>query len=264
MGLVTLFMLTILLPGCSSSSGPEFTVPVRLSAIVGPQGQVSNVTSATLTVFENENILATQDMTVLAGRVVAEVDVPPGQDLTFTVNAYSDQDVLLYSGSADTDVGLGEDITLEINLIPQVLMLKVDPLYSLITAQGPDNEFYFDIYVYNVQELFGASFRIEYSNSFVVLTNVEIGDFLGQEPITLIRNENDYTAVSITRTRGQNGISGSGHLARIYYYGQSTGTSQLEFNPNTVSLLNPDGNPVNNFSSLVLENGAVEVAVETP
>ena len=135
-------------------------------------------------------------------------------------------------------------------------MLKVNPLFQSV----PTGDLrFFDIYVYRVQNLFGASFRIEFNNTIIAPGDVQVGDFLGPDAVSTIRIDSNFVAVALTLTQGQPAVSGSGWLARIFFDPLEQGTSQLNFNPTTATLTDPTGTPVIGFGNLVLENGEVEV-----
>jgi hypothetical protein len=260
---VVLLSGILLVSGCSKSTEPDFVTQVSLSSVFEDDQLASDVSRVTLTVTLADVVVLTQDMAFSEGAVQEAVEVPPGQNILFTLNAYDSAGRLLYSGSATADVGLGSDIEVNIQMLPQVLMLKIDPLFQVADSRV-DSSYYFDVYVYNVQNLFGASFRIEYSPNVISPTNVEIGGFLGEQPVSLVRMGSGFVAIGITRVQGQLGVSGSGHLARIYFTPMADGATDLSFNLETVSLADPAGNPVNGFSGLVLEWGQIVVASPIP
>jgi len=258
----------LILGSCSSSTGPDFTLPVTVSAKIETSSQ-SNVDYATLEIsLEDDNILFEDTVELLNGRVETVVEIPPGQNINFELNAYTSADVLIYSGSIVSDVGLGEDIEVTIQMIPQVLMLKVDPLYLEFNSLATGEQF-IDIYVYNAADLFGASFRINYVNNVITPTRVEfnsanITNFLGSEVLAFSRIEDGYVAMSVVKLRGQNAVSGSGHLARVYFNLISEGNTSLEFDTETASLVDENENPIANSSALVLEDGELTVAIPIP
>jgi hypothetical protein len=261
--LAGLFIMT----GCSTSSGPQFTMPVQLSAHFNYSQLASSVSYVVLTVVSQDEILYTDTLSgVSNGTVESVVEISPGLNRYFGLNAYSSNDVLLYSGGQSTDIGLGESITLNIQMIPQVLMLKVDPMYRATTTLQ-DNLHYFDIYVYNVENLFGASFRINFSSNLIEPNAVEFGNtvfdnILGSDVLAFSRVETDYVAIGITRKRPAAGVSGSGQLARVYFDVLTDGGTTLDFDPLTASLLDPDGLPVPNSTTIILENG--EILISSP
>lgn len=257
----------LIICGCSSSTGPEFTLPVTISAKIETSSQ-SNVDYAVLVVVMEDNILLQDTLELNLGRVESVVEIPPGQNINFILNAYTSANVLIYGGSSIADVGLGEDIVVPIQMIPQVLMLKVDPLYLEFNSLAAGEQ-YIDIYVYNAIDLFGASFRINYLNNVITPTRVEFNsasmtNFLGNEVLSFARIENGYVAMSVVKLRGQNPVSGSGHLARIYFNLISEGNTSLAFDPETASLVDENEVPVANSTSLVLEDGELLIMLPIP
>jgi hypothetical protein len=269
-GLAVLALVAFGCGGCSNTSGPRYEMPVTLAAAFEGGQMVINVTSVTLTVSAEDMGTITRELTVSNGQVEAVVDVPPGMDRLFQLDAYNDT-LLIYSGSETTDVGLGEEITLIIHMIPQVLMLKVNPAYQDIMIS--QTEHYFDIFVHNPLNLFGASFRINFADAVINPINVvfsEQGDngfdnLLGPDFLSFYRIDSNYVAIAVTRFRGDAGVTASGgRLARIYFNPLSEGYSPLEFDPTTDSLTQPDGSPVVGSTSIILQNGEVVVGIPQP
>lgn len=253
--------------GCSSSNGPEFTLPVTVSAKIAVPDQ-SQVDYATLTVLLEDNVLYADTLELLLGRVETVIEIPPGRNIEFILNAYTADNVLIYSGSDVADVGLGEDIEVVIDMVPQVLMLKVDPLYLEYHTLSAGEQ-YFDIYVYNASDLFGASFRINYLTNVIAPTRVEfnsgnITNFLGSEVLAFSKISDGYIAMSVVKLRGQTPVSGSGPLARVYFNLLSEGSTGLQFDTETASLVDENENPIANTSTMVLEDGYLTVALPIP
>jgi len=257
----------LLISACSSTSGPEFTLPVSINAKIAASSQ-SKVDYVTLTVTLEDNILYEDTVELLLGQVESVIEIPPGRNIEFVLNAYSAEDVLIYSGSDVSDVGLGEDIVVTIEMVPQVLMLKVDPLYLEFHTLSTGEQ-YFDIYVYNAIDLFGASFRINYLSNIIAPTRVEfnsndVTNFLGTEVLAFSKLETGYIAMSVVKLRGQNPVSGNGILARVYFNLLSQGDTGLQFDTETVSLVDENENPIANTSSLILEDGYLAVTLPIP
>jgi len=242
-------------------------MPVELSAQFKYSALASHISYITLTVTAQDVIIYTDTLSgVSNGTVETVVEISPGMNRYFSLSAYTEGDVLIYSGGESTDIGLGESVTLDIRMEPQVLMLKVDPMYRATTTLQDDLH-YFDIYVYNAENLFGVSFRINFSSNVIDPTSVEFesstfNNILGSDVISYPHEETDYIAIGITRLRPASGVSGSGQLARIYYDVLTDGSTTLEFDTETVSLLGPDDLPVANSSMIILEGG--EILISSP
>lgn len=104
-----------------------------------------------------------------------------------------------------------------------------------------------------VTNLFQAAFRINYQQSKYTCVAVEKGDFLGSD--VLFIGEKDKTpvgvvAVSLTRKRGQGGVSGTGVLARVIFEEKKAASADREpsrtsaFDFEYVTLLDADGRPI--------------------
>lgn len=110
-------------------------------------------------------------------------------------------------------------------------------------------EFTIDIEVVNVQNLFGLSFELNYTNTqYLDALQAEAGAFLGNDLVFLptIDDANGKVSIGITRKAGQGGISGSGVLARVKFTSLETTPSgtQITFSLNNVSANDPSGTPV--------------------
>lgn len=90
-------------------------------------------------------------------------------------------------------------------------------LSPLIQPHSSGEEFYIDIEVQNVSDLFGISFRLNFPSEYLEAISSEHGAFLGSQIIFYnnISNENGTVSVGISKTGSQSGSSGSGILARI-------------------------------------------------
>jgi hypothetical protein len=250
-------VMVVIIVGCSDSSGPDFVMPVELAAVFEGSQLSSNVARVELSVTAGDSLpIIRMDVPFGPGGVNVVVDVPPGQNIVFSLAAFDNQGQLLYYGNNEASIGLGQDVTVFIQMVPQILMLKVNPLFQSVPTG--DLQF-FDVYVYRVQNLFGASFRIEFNNTIIAPGDVQVGDFLGPDAVSTIRMDSNFVAVALTLTQGQLPVSGSGWLARIFFDPLEQGTSQLNFNPTTAMLTDPTGAPISGFGNLVLENGEVEV-----
>jgi len=72
----------------------------------------------------------------------------------------------------------------------------------------------------NVEDLFQAAFRVNYKTSKYTVVTVEQGDFLGSDALFIGEKSKTplgVVAVSLSRKRGQGGVSGSGVLARVIF-----------------------------------------------
>ncbi len=135
----------------------------------------------------------------------------------------------------------------------------------------PDQDFFIDIIINEVSNLFGLSFELVYSpTSFIDPLSVEQGtnNLLGNDLIFFpfinknVGIDTGKVSVGISRKFGQGGVDGSGLATRITAHmspnaiiGQSTTTLTLE----NIQANDPDGNPIEFNAS----NFALVTDVET-
>ena len=270
--LIALAVLVLFIAGCSKSSNPQYKMPVSFAAAFDNSGLSSNISSVILTVSADDMGTLTKEVALENGRVNDTIDIPPGPDRLFQLDAYMDT-VLIYTGSEIADVGLGEDITVIINMVPQVLMLKINPLYQdVLIPQSTEN--YFDIYIYNAVDLFGASCRVYFESNIINPYAVTYGhgvngddDFvniLDSDSLILFHiMDSNYVAITVSRMRGDDGVTASGVLARVYFNALSVGYSSLEFDPATAEMTIQSGlsdTMVTVSEPIILEHGEVVVA----
>jgi hypothetical protein len=151
-------------------------------------------------------------------------------------------------------------------------MLRAGPLYQEVELPGQDLvEVTID--VYNVDSLFGASFRAQYDTTVLDFVNATEGTFLkgtnAQNPIptlaVLLKDSANFVAYSITRLRQPSvvipGVSTGttpGRLATLRFNKKQAGASDITFEP-TAQLVDPSGRLVRNHGNLVLESATVRI-----
>ncbi len=138
------------------------------------------------------------------------------------------------------------------------------------SSQVVGAEFWLDITVADVQNLFGVSFDIDFTNTdFVdVLTptssNIVPGDFLGDDVVFAanVDEADGKVSIGISRKSGQGGVDGSGIIANVRFASrQSTpaGTESL-FSLNNIEANDPDGRVIGLSSSnaiVTFESGVI-------
>jgi uncharacterized delta-60 repeat protein len=122
------------------------------------------------------------------------------------------------------------------------------------SSQLPGAEFWVDIHIDSVQNLFGASFDLDYTNtSFIDAVtpysgNVIAGPFLGNDVVFFANVDETAGKVSIgiSRKAGQNGVSGSGVLARVKFKSLASTplNTQVLFSFSNVKANDPSGNTI--------------------
>lgn len=140
----------------------------------------------------------------------------------------------------------------------------VPPIAPVASSpQQAGSEFWVDVRVGSdeapVSDLFGTSFRLDYDESVLSVTDDEAGDFLGSDVV--YSSDDDATAgeigIGVSRKSGAGGVDGSGVVARVRFeVGEDVpdGTS-LPFSLLEVEADNPEGD------SIALDPRSLEVTV---
>ncbi|MCP4550281.1 MAG: LamG domain-containing protein [bacterium] len=137
-GLTVILLLLTLLAACSekiTSSGDQ-GMELHVRSYVGASLDITQASSFILTVSGAG--ISTPLTTVLlqdAGLLVGSVTVPAGPNRLFIIEAFDDASVLIYSGRTTVDVRGGDEIELNIDMMPEVPMIKLSPVHSE-TLQG--------------------------------------------------------------------------------------------------------------------------------
>jgi len=126
------------------------------------------------------------------------------------------------------------------------LTLGMDPRY-LETASG--RTFAIEVWVEDVDSLFGASFELCYDSTSLVADSARAGSFLGNDVLFFNRIESGLASVSVTLLSGAEEVSGSGSLAVVYFHSTGTGTKDITFS-STLALQKANGSDVSGFSAL--------------
>ena len=173
-GLVLLISALLLIGGCSenvtdSDSGHKLQIRIDASQMgLGDADQLSffllTVTAADLDAPIYGHLL------LMDGYLIGEVTVPPGKARHFVLEAY-DGERLIYRGETTVDINAIAGTYLEINLYPQVQLVKLSPRY-LEAPQG--SEFSLDLKVYNILDLNHITVSIIYNNDRLFFNRAEV------------------------------------------------------------------------------------------
>ncbi len=257
----TLLAAALLLSSCSLSDSPTGqNNQLTVQAVLKQADLGSSVTNVRLTITGDGIEDIVKDTVFVDGIATFEVEVPTGQDLTFTMMAMDIEGTVLYQGSEVTQIAPVGSATVNIKLEPQVPMIRVTPLYQQLTSTSETNQLRVEIH--NVNALFGASFRIEFDSTIVKVGNVTEGSIFGQnQTIFFSRNEGNYVAVGLTiqGNQTQQGVDGGGIVATFDLLpGTASGTTDITINPDTIQLVDWQGNHLPAAGQLYIENGEVE------
>ncbi len=268
-----LVLLVLSICGCGESPNSGGAVALKFNIQLETPSLASQVEVVTLTIrYGGGTPIGPDTLNYEDGVIDDTLSVVPGDSVVFILRALNGTGLVLYEGR-DT-VGVvqpGSTLTIDITLRPAVLMLRAGPLIQEVEL--PEQSL-IDVFVdvYNVDSLFGASFRAHYDTTILEFAGVVEGDFLksaGPPPIStfafLIKDSADFVAYSVTRLRESSfsvpGVSTGttpGRLATLRFSKKRVGTSEITFAP-TAQLVDPNGRLVRNHGSIVLEPATVRI-----
>ncbi len=260
--LLTLIAVALLLAlvGCSkqppNAGGSQ---PMVISALAKDLGIGSNVTRVTLTVTADDMETITAEAALSEGEAVFTLEVTIGEDRLFTMVAFDEDDVELYRGQRTIDVLGGQINELIIDLEPQVPMIKVTPIYRRVNTI--ENVFV-QVRAYNIDSLFGVSFRLEFDSTLLSIESSEAGDFFeGSDPIYFELLRANYIAVGYTLrgTQQPQGVSGDGSLVELLLTPLAAGNSPLTVSRETLQLVDWRGELLPATGVLYIEDGEVQI-----
>lgn len=124
-----------------------------------------------------------------------------------------------------------------------------------VSANQPTGaEFWVDISVNSVQNIFGLSFDLDYTNTIYLdvvspfSANVVPGSFLGNDVLffSSVDDVNGKVSVGITRKTGQGGVSGNGIVVRVKFVSLSSTPPETKvvFSFSNVVATDPAGNSI--------------------
>ena len=264
-GLLIGIILAALVWGAVSCSNPPTkpAPPVQVGMHVDfkPSALATLIDSAVLRVFypgAPEPLI--EYPTVSDGMIRDTLILAPGDSVEFDLSAMSAQGRVLYRGTDIVNIVPGERVTVQIYMEPVVSMLRPSPLYQTISLAA-EGQAAVGIELYNVNDLYGISFRLLYDTTQLAVTAVELDPLLADDIFALVLDTLDYVAVGLTRTTdvpvGE--FSGSPRLVTIYFSGVTAGTSALSFDNERAVLTDQGGQLVPEMSQMVFETGEILV-----
>ena len=264
----TIFILSVaiaalMLSSCATTpTGQGNQIVVQASA--KQSGLTDDVTAVRLMISGTGIEDIVEEGNFVDGVVTFEVEVPSSVDLTFTMSALDIEGTVLFEGTQVTNLAPGVSTNIDITMTPQVPMVRVTPRYSQIGSGIASGEL--TVEVSNVDNLFGVSFRIEFDSSIVKIGDVTEGSlFNPNQTIFFSRNEGNYVAVASTMQNSQTpqGVDGGGTVAIFQLLpGTSPGISELTINPETLRLIDWQGNDLPPSGQLFIESGEVETVAQ--
>lgn len=266
-----LAVAVLLLVGCGDSpTGSSGPAALKLNVELESPALASQIEVVTLTIrYGSLPPIGPDTLNFSDGVINDTVSVAPGDTVTFILRALNGSGLVLYEGrDGPRQVQPGSTLPINILLRPSVLMLRAGPLFQEVELPGLSMvEVTVDIY--NVDSLFGASFRAHYDPTVLEFVGITEGTFLKGSGIQtlaiLLKDSADFVAYSVTRLRQSSaavpGVSTTtvpGRLATIRFNKLRAGESEITFEP-TAQLVDPLGRPVRNHASLVLESATVRI-----
>jgi hypothetical protein len=175
---------------------------------------------------------------LINGFLVGAVAVPPGRDRKFEVTVFDEKGHVVYRGETTTDVAPMATIALEINLYPQVPMVKTSP--RVVHAIQSDR-FALDLKVYNMPSLNSITVSLFWTNYLVYPDSALPGPEVSATALFNTFQGNNYYSVTVSE-RNQTGIvddSGYAYLATVYFSAYSSDlpidTSLISVEPGWIS-----------------------------
>jgi hypothetical protein len=134
-----------------------------------------------------------------------------------------------------------------------VLTLGMEPRYLEMPS---GRTFTTEVWIENVNSLFGASFELAYDSISLVADSAKSGNFLGSDIVFFNHTEPGLASFSVTLKAGAAEISGNGSLAVVYFHSIGTGSKVITFSP-TVALRRANGSDVTGFTTLTKLNSTL-------
>ncbi|MCK4654335.1 MAG: hypothetical protein KAU01_07815 [Candidatus Cloacimonetes bacterium] len=136
------------------------------------------------------------------------------------------------------------------------LILSITPSEQTV---GINIEVTFSVDIENVTDLFAFSCEIVFDSTKVTLPEnpVIVGSFWSADYISTSVNDDDRlnVAIGLEQTSGDDGLDGDGVLFNFKVKGIQIGESDLTFE--NLSLINEEGNPVDGFDDITINNGTL-------
>lgn len=171
-----------------------------------------------------DSILVTVPLTLNAARfITGTIDsLPTDVDLQFIAEARDMQVGVIFSGS--TNAVLEADIVnnVSIDLSPAVPLMKFTPRH--LDVVGTDTSAHtFDIKIFNVDSLYGVSFRVRYNSAYLRAINAKLDTSQNASQTLFFQFDSvdangPYKAIAVTGISPANGIvdaNGDGVLCNI-------------------------------------------------
>ena len=111
------------------------------------------------------------------------------------------------------------------------------------------------------EPIFGMSFQIEYDNSiisFVDSTGVIQGDYFSENSLSFCNEAEGVIHLAFTQVQGEEMITGSGIIGKIYFHVLTSGSTQMEIINSSLHFYDAGGNEVD-IPDLILSNCEINI-----
>jgi len=263
-GLIAVLFFVALVVSCTTSPiAPPASVPMSLEITFKPSALTTLIDNVRLQIVYPALADTTVEFpTVYQGKILDTLALRPGEGVELYLTARSANAVLLYEGYDTVNVVAGGFVVASIYMEPVVSLLRPSPLYQQASLDA-ETPVVVDIDIYNISELFGASFRVVYNPAILTVVDVQPGSLLGSDVFFFYNVVEDYVAISITRTQNAGepvgGVSESGKLSSITFTGNAVGVSALYFDETRASFKDSAGNEIPERAEILVELGEVEI-----
>jgi len=265
-GLITVALaLMIAVVSCSDKAADSGNAEVRIdmafqSPAIAEQLNLAEI--VILRVSAEDLVDIVEIVPIVEGKAEVSLDVPAGADRLFEMSVMDEGERTIYYGSKTVTLTQGLDQQVNILLEPTVLLIRPSPIYQEIPVGGSGSV---DIYVFEVDSLFGCAFDFLYNQAGVRVDSIKAGDFLGNPDQILFhsRIEDGELSVAVTRlvsVTGMIGVSGSGVIATVFFEVQTQGQLSLGLEVSAdIALQRPSDKPepVDRIEDLYLDNAIV-------
>ncbi len=160
-----------------------------------------------------------------SGNITGQFDnLPTGIVLEFTAQAIDAQLGLIFSGTTNAILEPGVNNNVFINLSPVVPLMKFTPRRTEIVGTDTSSHS-FDIKIFNVDSLYGVSFRVRYDSNYFRAVNATLDSSQNASSVIFFQFDSSdvvgpYKAITVTGIDPANGIvdaNGDGVLANVRF-----------------------------------------------
>lgn len=213
-------LIALFIGGCSQKSvNYDNTPTVLLSMKVTEPGLLQFVDEFRLIVTGPDMDRIETSLEYIDGFLEGEVQVPAGNNRIFTALALdAASQVIIYRGEDTIDIAADAVVNLTINLYPQVDLIKLSPRFRSVDANSIFTE---DVKVFNIDSLYGISFRIHFDSGGVALPDSAIAGNSNLIFLDTLVFDSGYYAFAISQSDQLTPIvnaQGNATLVRVYFH----------------------------------------------